>query len=71
VTLQNQGGKIIWKHWRMHFKELGNLMTELQIQQDLSGNVQGFKFTGKKVKKSRVFPTDKKGGLTEYKNLEE
>ena len=55
----------------MHFKELGNLMTELQIQQDLSGNVQGFKFTGKKVKKSRVFPTDKKGGLTEYKNLEE
>jgi len=49
-------------------------MSELQIQQDLSGKVQGFKFTGKKIKKSRVFPTnEKKGGLTEYinGNLEE
>lgn len=41
-------------------------MTELQIQKDLSGKVQGFKFTDSKPKKSRLYPENKETGLFRY-----
>lgn len=41
-------------------------MTELQIQKNLNGDNQGFKFAGSKRRKPKVYPEQKKSGLFNY-----
>lgn len=43
-------------------------MSELQIQQDLSGKVQGFKFAGSKRKKPKHYPEDRVTGLSKFQS---
>lgn len=49
-------------------------MSELQIQQDLTGKIKGqteFKVEGSKKVKPRLYPEEKKGGLTRFEKESE